>query len=124
MQVLLTEAQRAHVSGWGATMRADMSKVCAGFAAWLQSLTIPVWHDYAGGNAPGWAMKELCVGVIDVAMSEIAIGPRRFLHRNFNPRCFFTDVFARDPEDPEPRPSHRPGALYFKCRSSRCNSRG
>ena len=97
--------------GWGATMLAAVSTVMPGFEKWVRSLPpLPVWHDFAGLNSPGWAFKELAIRIEDIGMAEWALGPMKFLFRNFRPTTFWNNVFTRDPNSPQPRPRCRAGA--------------
>ena len=73
-----------------------------GLGMWLQRLRdtspqfkVPMLLDFAGSEAPLWALKELGVPVRHVASSDIASGPQKFILRNFKPEHFFPDVLKR-----------------------------
>ena len=116
----VTPAQKRVIADWGKSFLGKVDTVAPGLSSWVQGLSpIPLWTDFAGGEAPVWALKEMGVKILHVACSEIASGPQKFLFRNLNPPVFYNNMFQRNHAVPFPKPLCAPVILTsgFPCRA-------
>ena len=60
---------------------------------------IPVLTDFAGTEAPLWAMKELGLHYRHVGASDLSTGPQKYIFRNHAPEKFWPDVLQRPSHD-------------------------
>jgi hypothetical protein len=112
--------QKTAICGWGKDFVARAEVVNTGLREWLRTLScITIWTDFAGGEAPIWALEEMGLKINHVACSEIAAGPQKFLFRNVKPPVFYNNMFERIHADPQPQPPHDPFLMTsgFPCRA-------
>ena len=87
--VKLTKSQQAHVRGCGRKMK-EKSSVTTDMP------TIPVYNDFAGTEAIMVALDELRNDSRHAGSCDIAKGPVKWIHRNFELETFHVDCFSRN----------------------------
>jgi hypothetical protein len=105
-----TKSQKSYITEWPAKFIAAASSICAGLSEWWGNLEpIPLWHDCAGSGTPSWAAQLLQIPHHDMAASDVASGPQKWLFRNLPVTAFYNNITTRDHAAPIPPVPCHPG---------------
>jgi hypothetical protein len=112
LRAQVTAKQSAALEGWAQDFLDTIDPTLATF---LANVEIPIWHDFAGGGTPLWALEYLNVAVREVVCCEWAGGPQKWIFRNSSPEKFYGNIFLRDHASVDCKPGLMVGG--FPCKA-------